>query len=470
MKNKRFLKTCTIFLSLLVIVMIGWSFKWIYTQFGRVNFDEVAIVINSGFGGTDKTLFWSFFRKVILRSLFYAGLGTLVCHYFKYSRKSIWIVFVSYTFFLATQFAIRNVQYGSFFSLSQSNFYETEYVDPTIAKIEWGKKRNVLFIALESIEKAYSDKKIMGKVLIPNITEMEKKNKSFENYNSVSGFSHTIAAITGFTTGLPMFYTSYKNIDKMMGAYGIGKILTQNGYQTWSIFPASGKFSRKENFMQRMGFEHIIDGEKIYSELKNPPEQRPFNGVDDGVLFDYSKPIISDIIKSGQPYFIFMETINTHLNGYFTDYCRDKLGFKQETDRDIIKCDDKIISDFVQWFRRADPSAVIVLINDHAHHSHAATMPQLKKLANRALSNVFINTNIFDGADMNRPILAMDFFPTLLESAGAKIPECRLGLGTSLSKHCANVPTLREKYGDKELIKQMEKRNKLYYQLATGRK
>ena len=194
---------------------------------------------------------------------------------------------------------------------------------------------------------------------------------------------------------------------------------------------------------------------------------RPFNGVDDGVFFEYSKPIIKNIIKSGKPYFLFMETLNTHLDGYATDFCTN-LGFRQDNIQDIIECDDKIIYDFVKWFQAADPNAVIILVNDHKQH-RSKTIKQLQNVKFRPLANVFINTNIFDGVDMNRPISAMDIFPTVIESAGGKIDGCRLGLGVSLSKRCEKTKTLRERFQDKELEHKMEQKNDLYYKLATGK-
>ena len=462
--NKKFIK---IFISLFIIVFFAWLVKWIHGQFGRINFDEIAIVLNSGIGGTDSQILWAFVRKVLLRSLFYAGLGAFICHWFKYRRNVLLLVFGCYTAFMIIQIAIRNVQFGSFFNFTKSNFYETEYADPQSVNIQWPQKRNVLIIALESIEKVYGDQEKFGEVLTPYITELEQKNISFENYHSIPGLSHTIAAITGFVSGLPLFYTSYRNTDKMTGAYGIGKILNRAGYQTWSIFPASGNFSKKESFMYHMGFDHVIDGEKIYAQLKNPPKQKPFHGVDDGVLFEWSKPVLSDIIKSKQPYFIFMETINTHLEGFFTDYCRN-MGFKQETTQDITKCDDKIIYDFVKWFRAADPTAVIILLNDHKQHS-GPLMKKLNTISNRPLANVFINTPIFQGADLHRPVSAMDFFPTMLSAAGAKIDGCKMALGVSLDTACQGTKTLRERFSDQELQSMMEQKNDLYYQLATGK-
>ena len=443
------------------------SARWTYHTFHRVNFDEIGIVLNSGMGtGTDSDILFSFFKKSFLRSIFNSLLLTIICQIFRQKFVLI-ITYILVSALLVQKIYTSNIQLGSVFNNKKSNFYETEFIDPKTADISWSKHRNIVFIALESIEKAYGSPEVFNEVLTPNITKLEQENISFENYQSISGLSHTIAAITGFTTGLPLFFTGCANTDKMMGAYGIGHIFKNAGYQTLSIFPATGKFSLKEKFMHRMGFDTVIDGEQIRNNMENPPPEKPFQGVDDGTLFEYSKPIIQNVIKSKQPYFIFMETINTHLKGYFTEYCKN-LGFKQETMADITKCDDKIIYDFVKWVRVQDPSAVIILVNDHQQNAgHLAK--QLRKLETRPLANVFINTNIFDKSDKTKPISAMDFFPSVIEAAGAKIQGCKLGLGTSFSNRCANTKTLRERFPDKELENKLEQKNDLYYKLSTGK-
>ena len=469
-KIKSLLKTFGIFLSLFFILFLTRSIHWVYHSFKRVNFDEIAIVLSTGASGADYGLLMSFIKDCFLPAFGIAFGIVILRQIFRSKRFITPIALFICSCFLGFEICTSKIEFGSFFNFKKSNFYETEYVAPDTVEISWPTKRNVLFIALESIEKAYGNPDVFNPILTPEITSLEKNNISFENYNSMSGLSHTIAAITGFTTGLPLFYTRIKNIEKMLGVKnGLGTIMAENGYQTWSIFPATGRFSLKENFMHRMGFDTILDGDKIYADLQqkqiNIPD-RPFGGIDDGTLFDYSKPIIKDIIKSKKPYFIFMETINTHLYGYPTEYCKQK-GFSQENMADITKCDDKIIGDFIRWFQSADPSAVIVLINDHTQ-SAGTLMDVLKNLDNRTLANVFINTNVFDGTNLSRPVSAMDFFPTIIESAGGQISGCRLGLGVSLTKRCENTKTLRERYTDSELKQKMEQKNNLYYYLASG--
>ena len=435
-------------------------------MFSRVNFDEVALVLSAGTGGVDSELFWSFFRKVILRALGWAfvlaAIGEIKIRYLRL------VIGIGAAAFLIYRSATTNIQMGSFGGGHPSDFYETYYVNPETVNISFKNKKNVLFIALESMEKVYDNQELFSNGgLIPNITKLEKQNISFERYHAMSGLSHTIAAITGFTTGLPLFYSGFQGVRKMLGVKtGIGTIFKNNGYDTYSIFPASGRFSLKSDFLERMGFDTIYDGEKLDAMSDVELDKKPFNGVDDGTMFDLSKPIISDIIKSSKPYFLFMETVNTHCKGYFTQACRD-MGFPQDNMEDIARCEDKLVYDFVVWFMKQDPGAVVILLDDHAQHS-GAIMKKLATVSDRPLSNVFINAKALRGVDVMRPVSAMDFFPTIIEAAGGMIDGCRLGLGTSLSKRCEHTKTLREMFESNELTQKMEQNNNLYYELATG--
>ena len=462
-------KTLALWMGLLFILLLECTIKWVGDLFGRINMDEVALMLQIGASGVDAEIMWSFVRKVILRSLLWSGILTSVCIVLRRYKYVPMLVWASMTVVLGMRIVDANIQFGSFFNTEFSDFYEREYVFPENAEIKFNAKRNVLMIALESMEKSYADETVFGAGgLTPNITKIERHNVSFENYHVLSGLSHTIAAITGMTTGLPLFFSGFKGIEKMLGATGVGNIFVKNGYQTWAFFPASGKFSLKENFLWRMGFEYVYDGVRLREMLDYELDVKPFEGIDDGTLFSMTRPMIADIIKSGQPYFIFMETINTHCEGYYTQHCRD-LGFQQETMEDIAKCEDKIVYDFVQWFRKQDPNAVVILVNDHMQHS-GEIMEKLSPMGSRALNNVFINADgVFRGVDKSRPVAAFDFFPTVVEAAGGIIPGCRLGLGTALTLRCAGVQTLREKYGDAELQKLMEQKNNLYYKLSVGK-
>ncbi len=462
-------KTLVVWLSFMLILLLICSIKWITKNFNRINYDEIMLVLDIGMHGVDSGLMWSFIKKVILRALLFSGL--MGGGYYILRPRVPCVVLVFYGVLgvlLGYRVCTANLQAGSLFAYHNSDFYEQEYVVPDSVDIKFPHRNNVLVIALESMEKSYMNQELFGAPgLIPNLDRLERENMSFENYTAISGLSHTIAAITGMVAGLPLFYTGYSGIEKMRGATGIGTVFARAGYQTWAMFPASGNFSLKTKFMHNMGMQNVWDGEYIAEMLPEKPAVQPFDGVDDYTLFMATRPKIQEIIKSGRPYFLFMETVNTHCEGYFTPACRD-MGFAQETMEDIARCDDKIISDFVHWFRAQDPNAVVILLDDHGQHA-GEIMDKLRRVSHRPLTNVFINARAMRGVDVNRPVSAMDWFPTIIEAAGGIIPNCRLGMGTAMTARCRDVQTLREKYGDDALESEMEQPNKLYKQLVVGK-
>ena len=458
-----------VFIALFAILFLECSIHWTYKVFGRVNFDEISLTLTMGLGGTDSSFYIDFAKRVVLRALFWAfGLG-IICRLLKKYVIVTWVAFIVVAGILCGRLMHNNVQSGSFFNFSTSTFYETEYVSPIEAEISFPNKRNVLVIMLESMEKAYASEELFGSGgLTPNITQLERNNVSFEHYNSIAGMTRTISAIIGVTTGLPLFYKNHMNVKKMLGATGVGEVFSTHGYQTWAMFPASGQFSQKAELLKRMGMQHVIDGPQLLAAMKQKPELQPFDGLDDYAFFQEARPIVSDIISQKQPYFIFMETVNTHVPGFYPSECSE-MGFGKNNMKNVIRCDDKIIADFVKWFIAKDPTAVVILINDHTMHVNKSDiMTKLAQVSDRSLNNAFINTNIFEQNDKDRPISALDFFPSIIEAAGGEIKGCRLGLGTSLSSRCKGIQTLREKYSDAELEKLMQQKNKLYFQLVWG--
>ena len=134
--------------------------NWIQKNFSRVNFDEIALVLSAGPDGTDSGLFWSFFRRVILRAFGWSFVLALIGEIrVKYLRLVIGLFAVS---FLIYRVARANIQTGSFFGGAVSDFYETYYVAPENVKITFPEKRNVLVVALESLEKIYNNHDMFG--------------------------------------------------------------------------------------------------------------------------------------------------------------------------------------------------------------------------------------------------------------------------------------------------------------------
>lgn len=481
---KLFLRNLLISLILFfTLFMIIFGIRWIYKYFGSVNLDEILITMDLGLAGADQAMYQRFMSKVMSRvlrlgipvSIIYALIWSIKT---KHIARKIMLYLVPGIVLVAMALEFSKVDTGSLFTKT-TNFYEQEYISAKDVKIEFKKPRNILVIALESIEKAYADPIAFETPggLIPNISKYEADNVSFSDYQTYPGMTQTLGAITGIITGLPLLFSSNRSTNRFIGVPGLGDVFANNNYRTYAFFPAGNNYSNKNGMMMSKGFQHIFDGSYYLNQLPARPAITPFQGVEDGILFEMSRPQIQEIVANKkQPYFIFMETINTHIDGYPTKDC-----FNNSEDLgDIIKCSDKITGDFIKWFQKIDPTAIVVLVNDHntmhrpmlrrlnKHEHIRETGMSVAKKVSRPMSNVFINSDAFNGAATDRKMTAVDFYPTIIEAAGGIIHGCRLGLGTSVSARCADTPTLREKYGDEKLPKLFQSKNNLYNKLLKG--
>jgi phosphoglycerol transferase len=158
--------------------------------------------------------------------------------------------------------------------------------------------------------------------------------------------------------------------------------------------------------------------------------------------------------RLGRPYAAFVSLINTHNpKGLLSRGCDGN----PDDFRDIISCNDKVVSEFAAWYRKTDPGAAILIFGDHQAYPNGLE-DILDGLAVRPLFNAIINGPKTKTPE-NRRLLAYDLMPTILEMAGAVVPGGRLGLGTSLF---SGRPTLIEEMGLEKLQVLQTSPNKLY--------
>ena len=127
------------------------------------------------------------------------------------------------------------------YQFKKSNFIEENYVNPKNVFIEFpDKKRNLIYIYLESMEMTYADKDSGGsfdKNYIPELSSLAKKNINFSNTDNLGGAyvvgaaTWTIGTMIAETTGLPLktpfngnLLLNYYN-EIVPGAYSLGEIL-----------------------------------------------------------------------------------------------------------------------------------------------------------------------------------------------------------------------------------------------------
>lgn len=369
---------------------------------------------------------------------------------------------------------------------SDSNFYEANYVDPEKTAVTFpAKKKNLVYIFLESMEKSYTDQEHGGfyeKNLIPDLTALSlEKGEDFGDGKTLNGAFTTVsstwtaAALVSQTTGSPLVYvdphegeSGYWDSDQqpfLKGLGSLGNILEDNGYRNSFLCGSIGTYAGRKNFFVQHGDYAFYDIDWAQKNGITPtPDYFQFWGMEDLYLFDAAKKLITQEAASGQPFNFSMLTVDTHFpNGYRCAKCPPLSEFGGEQMKASISCSDHQVADFVRWIYEQPfgQDTVVVLAGDHYNMSSDLTK-ELEEY-DRSVYFTIINGPEYHGR--TKTFATIDLFPTTLAALGATIDGNRLGLGTNLY---SNEFTLLESLGMDYLNEQIPAATDYYIQEILG--
>lgn len=363
------------------------------------------------------------------------------------------------------------------------NLYEENYVDPRKVDLKFpAKKRNILLIYIESMENTLVSKKNGGAVDRSRIPELESialdpKNVNFSDVagkiggaQQTYGLGWSLAGITAVNGGVPLVSPELKvftrqnghNIKSFMpGAYMMGNILRDHGYNERFLLAADVRFGGLDTMLKEHGNPDVYDYLKLRKMGKLPPDYKVFWGFEDKKLFGFAKEQIEELDKQGKPFYLSLFTADTHIpNGYLDETCAKPFNDRYDN---VHACNSKMVAEFLQWFEKQPVAkdTTVILTGDHLGMKTAYYEELIgSQNYNRTVYNAFINPAIRPVKKRPRQFTNMDLFPTILASIGVKIPGERLGLGTNLF---ADKETMLEKFGSvKAYDSKLEDRSEYY--------
>lgn len=353
-----------------------------------------------------------------------------------------------------------------------TNFIEENYVDLDLAKIKApAKKRNLIFLFLESMESTYMDSEtggVMQENKIKRLSKLAEENLNFSHSEKLGGFrnssgtSWTVGACFGATTGLPLKVPpNSKSFLKTGGFFpgvtSLGDILKADGYTNVLMMGTDSTFGGQGLYYQQHGEHLLADYNWAVREGHIPKDYFKFWGMEDHKLYELARKELLRLAQEDQPFALTMFTIDTHFeDGFLCDYCPDTFSDQYSN---VIACADKQASDFVDWLKEQDfyEDTTIIIAGDHLtmHNSYLIGIERDE----RSVYNCFINAAANPGKTKKREFMAMDLFPTTLAALGYEIEGDRLGLGTNLF---SAQETLVEKYGVEEFDNLLMDRSRFY--------
>lgn len=456
-----------LFILLELGLLLGETLPWAQKTFGGVSAEEILFHLKVPLQGTDTTTIYSFVREALMPSL--AEFFVLFGIFFLNQKKRLRFFKITACLlgiFSVVLFSLNLYRFGKAYSIvdyierqfTSSTWIEKQYVEPEDALLSWPeKKRNLIYIFLESMEASYTSKENGGAFeedLIPELTKLALQNTSFSSTDKKPGGASSIAYTTwtmagmfAQTAGLPLKLPIAGNSMSEYSTFlpsvvSLGNLLEASGYHNCLMLGSDVVFGGRKNYFEQHGSYEILDYNWALEAGVIPEDYHVFWGMEDKRLLDAAKDKLLELSQQDVPFNLTMLTVDTHFpDGYRCDLCQ----YEHDSDyKDAISCSSRQIADFVQWIQAQDfyEDTAIVLVGDHL--TMATELDDDFIDYDRHIYNCLINPAVSCVQETNRQFTALDMFPTTLAALGVTIEGDRLALGTNLF---GSRQTLTEEFG-----------------------
>ena len=471
-----------------IAMLLCFSIKWMFDTWANLTMDELIYHLKAPLEGTNEDMIWDYILKCILPTIIIFIIVYVIMKMInkkgKKNGKFLGVICVVSIGVMCI--SIYNVwtklDVGEYISGQNefSTFIDDNYVDPRDVDIVFPeKKRNLIYIFLESMETTYTDEKNGGAFeenVIPELTKLAQENEDFSGKSkklnggySLTGSTWTMGAMFAQTSGLPLKISiSANEMDTQKsffpGIVTIGDILGDAGYSQTLMIGSDATFCGRRLYFTDHGNYDIFDYNYAAQQGMLSDEYPVWWGYDDQKLFEFAKEKLNELSAQDEPFNLTMLTVDTHFeDGYVCDKCDDKFGDNQYAN--VMACSSKQVKEFVEWVKQQDfyEDTTIVISGDHPTMD-SDFCENVDENYGRRVYTAYINASDSPKSSMTRTYTTFDNFPTTLAAMGVTIEGNRLGLGTNLF---SSEQTLSERYGLENEEKEMKKNSEFMIELAN---
>ena len=489
------IRTCVTTLILFLVFLCFFSARWYVSVYGQTGFDSILFTLSSSLGGVQSDLILQFCLRALLPTI----ASVLVCmilvpkilfgslirsekvHTFLCAKRTLLRIVsmcvLSVGLLIWAAFDVQLPQYV-WANIHAGKLFENSYVDPNSVKITFPeKKRNLVYIYLESMETSYLSQELGGALdenMIPELYQLAKDNTNFSHNSEVGGFSEasgaswTVGSMVSQTSGVPLKTPSGNQNDYgqdgsafLPGVTSLTSILAENGYYQSLMVGSDANFGGRKSYFETHGVDKVYD---IYTARKDgivPEDYFVWWGMEDLHLFEYAKQELTKIAAQDQPFVFTMLTVDTHhVGGYQCELCQPT---RKETYEQSISCSSRQVASFVSWLQEQPfyENTTVIIVGDHNSMDHGYFERNVEDGYQRHVYDCIINAPVQTENTKNRTFVALDMFPTTLAAIGCEIEGDRLGLGTNLF---SDLPTLAEQMGFETFNTELSRFSKYYEQ------
>lgn len=457
-------------LLIFLVAMLAFAALWTMDTWQNNTMDQIMFHITSPVEGTSSDIIVGFVLKVLLPSIAVTAAAVIVKLILKKKAKektlrtaNIITAVVLAAFLGVSAFLFMNkykvIEYFSTKSVN-SDFIKDNYADPEKTAITFPeKKRNLIYIYLESVEMTYADKKSGGALeynCIPELTKLAMENDCFSGNNEklngakVSfGATYTMGGMVAQSSGLPVVggvgNAASQQESFYPGATVLGDILKREGYNNELMVGSKVEFGGRGVYFGKHGDYKLFDYTYALKNKMLPSDDYyVWWGFEDQKLFTFAKDELKDLASKGAPFNLTLLTVDSHFeDGYVCPLCKDEYGTQYAN---VMACSSRQLKEFIDWIKQQDfyENTTIVLNGDHLTMDKDF-LASIDAQYDRRTFTAIINSAVKPEENKAREYNTLDLFPTTLAAMGCKIEGDRLGLGTNLY---SSKKTLIEEFGE----------------------
>ena len=427
---------------LIIAVILYTVYLFLKKNFNGLSWEEIVFHLKVPMKGTSNEMILDYFRTYGIRM----GLGvclsilvSVVC-YIKISPSAGTALLAAVVLLLLAIGSILQ-SFDTFGCLiaqgKESGFIEEEAVQLTPEMLHFPeKKRNLIYLFLESMESTFSSKEeggAMDKDRIPELTALAKENIHFSSNEKLGGAtpsrgaSWTTGAMVSQTCAYPVMiplggknYQSEKNTF-MPGAVSIGDVLKKEGYAQEIMVGSDLTFGGRKMYFEQHGDYFVYDYPYAKEKGKIPKDYYEWWGFEDKKLLAFAKEEITKLAKGDKPFNFTMLTVDTHhIGGYVCEDCHQD--FENNYDN-VLSCSSKRVKEFIDWIKAQDfyKDTTIVISGDHCTMDNNYIRAQYDGSVPRRVYSCILNPAVESVREKDRKYYPMDLYPTTLAAMGVRM-------------------------------------------------
>lgn len=475
--------------AFLLLFFIAALVTWTLSYWHDITFDEIVFYLSSPLEGTAGNVINAFILKVLVPAVAAAAIFAVLSSVLRKKDKEkarkllAALLIIAAAAVSVIQLVRADRRYGMIRYIrsqsSTSDFMDNHYVAPSKDIVKFtGKKRNLIYIYLESMETTFTDKAHGGdfeKDVIPELRELvtsdgecfEGSREKINGGHVITGATYTMSGIVAQTAGIPIAggktnaATTYADAF-YPGIRTLGDILKDEGYNQAFMCGSPITFGSREVYLKTHGIEDFFDYDFAAANGYIPKGYKVWWGFEDQKLFEFAKTKVKDMASSDKPFALTILTADTHFeDGYVCNLCKNEFDTQYSN---VMACSSRQVSEFIRWLKQQDfyENTTIILSGDHTTMDSNYCNGVDPSYERRTYTNI-INSAVKPVNDRHREYTTFDMFPTTLAAMGATINGNRLGLGTNLF---SDSPTLYESFGRETLEEELTKSSKFFKDIA----